>query len=206
MSNFDEVRFPENIDFGFTGGAMYSTDIVELFSGFEQRNQNWAASRMKFVASYSIKNTAEIAQIIAFFRARKGRTTGFRFRDWTDYYAYDQQIAVGDGTTSIFQLIKTYISGPTTDTRIITKIVASGNEVTTVPNIYLNSILQNSGYMLDYTTGLVTFTTPPASGVIISADFEFDVPVRFDIDNIQIRHEYNKEFYIDNMTLIEVRI
>lgn len=203
---FDEIRFPTDIDFGFAGGPMYSTDIVELFSGFEQRNQNWSAARMTFTATNSIKDSTQIAEIIAFFRARSGRQHGFRFRDWTDYSAFDQQLGIGDGATTTFQLIKQYTSGTVTETRTINKPVASGSQISTVPQIYLNSVLQTTGYTLDYTTGIVTFGSAPSNTVVVSADFEFDVPVRFDFDNIKVRHEYNHEFYIDSLTLIEVRI
>jgi len=206
--SFDEIRFPENIDYGFIGGPLYSTDIVELFSGYEQRNQNWAAARMKYTAAHAVRDPATITALIQFFRARQGRTTGFRFRDWSDYSATNQAIAVGDGTTTVFQLIKTYTSGPSMETRIITKPVASGSQVSTIPQIYLNSVLQVAGtaYTLDYTTGLFTFTAAPASGVPITADFEFDVPVRFDIDQAQIRQEYSQEYYWDSISLIEVRV
>ena len=93
--SFDEVRFPENIDFGFTGGPEYNTDIIELFSGFEQRNQNWQTPRMKFNATHAIKSGTQIATLIAFFRARKGRANGFRFRDWIDYSVTGQIIGTG---------------------------------------------------------------------------------------------------------------
>ncbi len=205
MASFDEVRFPTDVDFGFTGGPEYSTDIVELFSGYEQRNANWSSPRMRFVATCSIKTQAQINTIIAFFRARKGRTTGFRFRDWSDYYVTGQVLGTGTGALTTFQFIKTYTSGGITETRTLTKIVQT-DYVNTTPKIYLNGVLQGSGYSINYNTGVLTFSSSPGAGVIVSSDFEFDVPVRFDFDNIKIRHEYNQEYYIDNLTLIEVRI
>ena len=205
MASFQEIRFPTDIDFGFVSGPMYNTDIISLFSGYEQRNINWQDSRNTFTATNSIKTSTQIAAVIAFFRAMRGRAYGFRFRDWTDYIAYAQPIGTGDGTTTVFQLSVTYNAQGVTKVRTITKPVASGNQITTVPNFYLNSVLQTTGYTLDYTTGLVTFSSAPTSGVAITADFEFDVPVRFDFDNIKIRHEYNHEFYIDSLTLIEIK-
>ena len=41
-----------------------------------------------------------------------------------------------------------------------------------------------SGWTVDTTTGVVTFTAAPAGGVIVRAGFEFDVPVRFDTDKL----------------------
>ena len=206
MTNFDEVRLPTNIDFGVTGGAGWSTDIVELFSGFEQRNQNWSSTRYQYSLSYSIKTKTQIDEIVSFFRARRGRRTGFRFRDWSDFYVYGQVLGTGDGSNVTFQFIKTYTSGAVTDVRTITKIVANGNQVYTVPKIYLNGVLQVSGYSINYNTGVLVFVSAPGNAVVVSADFEFDVPVRFDIDKLPVRQEYNKEFYIDSIPLIEVKI
>jgi uncharacterized protein (TIGR02217 family) len=50
--------------------------------------------------------------------------------------------------------------------------------------LYLDSLEQLSGWSVDTTTGLVTFGTPPVLGVEVTADFEFDVPVRFDTDHM----------------------
>jgi uncharacterized protein (TIGR02217 family) len=43
-------------------------------------------------------------------------------------------------------------------------------------------------FTCDPATGLVTFAAPnvPPNGAAITAGFEFDVPVRFDIDDLEI--------------------
>lgn len=205
---FDEVRFPENIALGMTGGPMFNTDIVELYSGYEKRNANWSMARSTYNASHAVKTPAQLATLIAFFRGRQGRANGFRFRDWSDYSAIGQPIATGDGTTRIFQLIKTYTSGAVTVTRTINKPVQSGNQVTTVLAMYLNAVHKTEGtdFTVDYTTGLVTFASAPLNTVAITADFEFDVPVRFDTDQLNSSIDYYKEFSWPSIPLIEVRI
>ena len=42
-----------------------------------------------------------------------------------------------------------------------------------------------TGWTCNYSTGLVSFTVPPAAGVI-SATCEFDVRCRFDVDRLPI--------------------
>ena len=37
--------------------------------------------------------------------------------------------------------------------------------------------------------GLVAFTTAPAAGVVLTADFEFDLPARFDTDRMELALE-----------------
>jgi uncharacterized protein (TIGR02217 family) len=42
---------------------------------------------------------------------------------------------------------------------------------------------------VEVTTGVVTFSTAPAAGIQITADSEFDVPVRFDTDHMVVTIE-----------------
>ncbi|MFZ1413664.1 MAG: DUF2460 domain-containing protein, partial [Defluviicoccus sp.] len=169
MTSFAEVRFPPEISYGATAGPEFSTTVITVRSGAEQRNRNWAAARLRFDASTGIKTRAQAEAIIAFFRARGGRAQGFRFKDWSDYRASAQVLGTGDGARDTFQLIKRYVSGAEEDIRLITKPVAGTTKIS------LNGTPQPSGWSVDTATGLVTFTSAPANGAVISADFEFDV-------------------------------
>ncbi|NOX74842.1 MAG: DUF2460 domain-containing protein, partial [Alphaproteobacteria bacterium] len=51
----------------------------------------------------------------------------------------------------------------------------------------------------------VTFTIAPASGVVLTAGFEFDVPVRFDTDQLDVTHDIERLGSITSIPLIEVR-
>src|SRR5690606_10207385 len=138
----------------------------------------WTQARAKYNASHGIKTPEQLETLIAFFRARKGRAIGFRYKDWQDYEAIGQLIGTGDDTITAFQLIKTYNSGATTVTRTITKPVDNA-----VFKLHFDAVEQSSGFAVDYATGIVTFDVAPADGIIITANFEFDVPVRFDTDH-----------------------
>jgi uncharacterized protein (TIGR02217 family) len=48
--------------------------------------------------------------------------------------------------------------------------------------IYIDGTEDLSNWTVDITTGLVTFSGAPSSGEVITADFDFDVPMRFDTD------------------------
>jgi uncharacterized protein (TIGR02217 family) len=197
---FIETRFPTDIAYGSVGGPQYSTDIVITQSGYEQRNANWAQARAQYNVAHGVKTQAQLDCLIAFFRARKGRADGFRFKDWTDYQVTGQTIATGDGTTTVFQLIKTYTDGGIMQTRTIVKPVAG------TVNVYLNGVLQTGGYTLDTTTGLMTFTAAPALGVVISADFQFDVPARFDTDRLAATIDsYGSRSWHD-IPIVEIRV
>jgi uncharacterized protein (TIGR02217 family) len=196
---FVETRFPMDISFGSSGGPEYSTAVVELASGYEQRNVNWAEARARYNVAHGVKTQAQLDALIAFFRARKGRAHGFRFKDWTDFAVQGQLIGTGNGTLTQFQLVKSYVSS-VVETRTIKKIVSSTTK------IYVNGTLQTTGVTVDINTGLVTFTTAPANGTSITADFEFDVPVRFDTDRLSASiEEYGVTSWLD-IPLVEVRV
>jgi uncharacterized protein (TIGR02217 family) len=199
MPVFHEVQFPPKIAYGATGGPEFNTTISTTFAGFEQRNVNWQKARGRWDVSTGIKNKADMDAVIAFFRARYGKAYGFRFKDWSDYQGVGQNIGTGDGVETEFQLKKTYVSGGNTYVRDIKKPVNGS------VSIYLNSVLQGSGYSIDYTTGIVTFTVAPGSSVAVTADYEFDVPVRFDTDLINVRAEGPAQFVWDAIPIVETR-
>jgi uncharacterized protein (TIGR02217 family) len=200
MSSFAEIQFPPDISYGATGGPIFSTDIVTTFSGHEQRNINWAQARAKYNVATGIKSESQWRTLIAFFRARRGRAIGFRFKDWSDYQGVAEPIALGDGVTTAFQLIKIYSSGDTAIARPISKPVAGS------VNIYVDAVLQESGVTVDSTNGVITFDVAPADEAEITADFEFDVPVRFDTDELDLSIESFDAGRWSGIPLIEIRI
>ncbi len=205
---FHEVRFPDDISRGARGGPERRTQIVELASGDEERNASWANSRRRYDAAYGIRRADELAAVVAFFEARNGRLYGFRWKDWADYKsclpsgtpaATDQAIGTGDDATTDFQLVKSYTSGSQSWTRTITKPV-DGTVL-----VAIDGGEQTTGWSVDTTTGIVTFTSAPAAGAIITAGFEFDVPVRFDTDTLDVTLDIERLGSITSIPLIEVR-
>jgi uncharacterized protein (TIGR02217 family) len=206
---FHEVRFPDNISRGARGGPERRTQIVELASGSEERNASWANSRRRYDVAYGIRRADDLAAVVAFFEARNGRLHGFRFKDWADFKSClpsqspgptDQPIGTGNGAATLFQLTKRYASGAQTWTRAITKPVAG------TVTIALNGATQASGWSISTTTGLITFTTAPAAGVAITAGFEFDVPVRFDTDALDVTLDLEHHGSITSIPLIELHL
>lgn len=183
--DFDEVQFPPNISLGSRGGPGRQTQIVQMGSGAEARNARWRNSRRKYDVGYGLRSNNDLHTVIEFWEARNARQYGFRYKDWLDYKscppdntpnALDQQIAVAGGTASVFQLIKHYTSGPRTWTRTITKPVEGTLLIAVAGGLVTN-------WSCDYTTGLITFLSPPSG--IVTWGGEFDVPARFDTDDLQ---------------------
>jgi uncharacterized protein (TIGR02217 family) len=211
MTSFHEVRFPTDISRRASGGPERRTHVVTLGSGFEQRNQQWADSRRRYQAGYGVKSIDDIHTALAFFEERRGRLHGFRWKDWADYKscaprqppaANDQTLGTGDGTRTEFQLIKVYGSAYAPWTRDIAKPV-SGTVLVAVDGITQTA---GSDFTVDETTGLITFTTAPESGLSVTAGYEFDVPVRFDTDRIDVDLSHFEAGAMPDIPIVEIRL
>ncbi len=196
---FIEKRFPDDISYGSSGGPYYSTDVITMVSGHEQRNINWHQSRSQYNVAYGVKTETQLKELITFFRTCKGKAIGFRFKDWSDYIAHNQLIGVGDGKQKVFQLIKTYENGDIQEHRIITKPVEK------TVKVFLNNV-EFKNVLIDYTSGKISFTNPLKENVKITAHFEFDVPVRFDTDSLTTSIEAYQTHSLNNITLVEIRV
>ncbi len=209
--NFHEVRFPASLSFGSVGGPERRTDVVTLANGFEERNTPWAHSRRRYDAGLGMRSLDDIEKLIAFFEARRGQMFGFRWKDWSDYKSAkasqplgfsDQALATGDASTTTFQLVKTYVSGDFSYVRPITKPVAGTVRV----GMGGSELTEGADFFVDTTTGSITFPVAPASGTAITAGFEFDVPVRFDTNQIQTSVASFRAGDVPNVPIVEVRV
>jgi uncharacterized protein (TIGR02217 family) len=205
---FHEVRFPDAISRGARGGPERRTQVVELASGDEERNASWANSRRRYDVAYGIRRADDLAAVVAFFEARNGRLHGFRFKDWGDHKSclpsgtpspLDQPLGTGDGVRTTFPLLKRYASGGQSWTRAITKPVAG------TVRVALGGTEQLSGWSVDATTGVITFGSAPGPGVPVAAGFEFDTPVRFDTDTLDVTLDLERLGSIASIPLLEIR-
>jgi uncharacterized protein (TIGR02217 family) len=208
---FHEIRFPLPIALGASGGPERRTEIVTLGSGREERNSPWAMSRRRYNAGLGLRKLDDIHELIAFFEARHGRLHGFRWRDRADWKSgapgeaitpLDQALGTGDGERTLFPLVKTYVSGEASYTREIAKPVAGTLRVA------LDGAEREEGsdFTLDAATGLVSFAAAPGAGVAVTAGFEFDVPVRFDTDFLDINLAAFEAGAVPDIPVIEIRL
>ncbi len=209
--SFHEIRFPTAISRGAQGGPERRTDVVVLGSGFEERNSRWAASRRSYNAGYGVVSLDQLHEVIAFFEERRGRFHGFRWRDHADWKSgppgsatspLDQVVGLGDGATLTFQLKKTYGASHAPFVREIRKPVAG------TAKIAVAGVTQSEGtdFTIDTATGTVTLIEPPAMSAVITAGYEFDVPVRFDTDKLEINLSGFQSGAIPNIPIVEIRL
>lgn len=208
--SFHESRFPTHISFGSVGGPERYTEIVTTANGHEERNTPWAHSRRRYDAGVGMRSLDDVSEVVAFFEARMGRLHGFRWKDWADFKSCrpsdiprftDEIIAIGDGSTQQFRLIRSYRSDAQFYNRPVAKPVAG-----TIA-IGLGGVEQIDGtdWTADTTTGSITFVVAPGAGQVVTAGFEFDVPVRFDTDAIRTSVANFEAGEIPDIPLLELR-
>jgi len=208
--SFHEVRLPARLAFGSTGGVERRTEIVTLGSGFERRSTPWAQGRRRYLIGANLRSLDDMAALTGFFEARRGRLYGFRFRDFADCKScapgpavgpLDQALGEGDGARTAFQLVKRYGEGEDALERRIVKPV-EGTVRVAVDGVELES----EAFAVDMNTGLVTLDAAPGAGAVVTAGFEFDTPVRFDADRIEVTLESFDAGRMAAVPLIEVRV
>lgn len=206
--NFHEVRFPAPLSVGSSGGPERRTEIVTLRNGFEERNAPWAHSRRRYDAGLGVRSLDDLAEVIAFFEARRGQLYGFRWKDWTDFKScrpsrtpsrLDQKLGLGDGAKREFALVKVYASGGAEYLRPITKPV-QGTVLVALGGVATEAV------SVDHTTGMLRFQEAPAEGVAVTAGFEFDVPARFDMERIATSLANFAAGEVPSIPVVEVRV
>lgn len=201
---FTETRLNLGYDFGTVGGREFSTTIIVLGSGYEQRNSNWSEARGRWQIGDRLYDREELDYLINFFNAVRGAAIGFRFKDWSDHQGINELIGTGNGINTQFQLKKTYNIGNLFTQRNIKKPVAN---TTTVK---VAGVDQITGWALDTTTGIITFNSPPTGN--ITASFDFDIPVRFEQDKFDHRFDAadpdNRDalFYVSTLSVVEIKL
>ncbi len=192
--DFAEERLELGYDYGVVGGPEFKTEVVEVLDGREQRNVlrylplgRWQLGQ-RSIAESEIDKLAEVSYLKKFHEDRKGAKQGFRFKDWADYRATNQLIAIGDGVRTQFQLRKAYIAGNAITYRPIQKpVIGKVDLLVDGVNVAVNP---DHTWVVDHQTGIVSNDIPLEDGAVLTANFEFDVPVWFESDELPIKLGY----------------
>ncbi len=205
MDPFDNVLYPFALGQNASVAPEFSTSIAVTASGHERRNSLWSDARLHFDVGPGIRSEAELSELVAFFRARRGPARGFRIMDPFDHSSSamtgtptmtDQLIGIGDGATADFQLTKSY-GATQPQVRAITR---------PRPETLLVSIggIANTGWTLSE-KGVLRFLAAPPAGAEVRAGFLFDVPVRFAEDRLDVSAVNFAAGEAPSIPLIELR-
>lgn len=183
---FLEERLPLNL----RQGATYA-DRFAVENATDPRNR-YSYSRLRSSAPARDLNaiytqaTADLWDgVLDLYHRAYGTLAGFRVKFIDDFSsngntgtptALDQTLDyVSDG---VYQLQKQYGTGGSAlsigyPVRTVYKPVSGSVKIA------IDSVVQASGWTVDTTTGLVTFSSPPATSAVVTGGFEFDVPCKF---------------------------
>lgn len=201
---FHDVRLPESIARNYVGGRGFLTVIVPILSGFEARDIKWSIARGRWRLGFPLDED-QYETVTAFFYCRSGRGHSFRLKNWHDYKLGDdgtdtyQSIGTADGIEVDFQIYKRYSSGGINYDHTLTKMVAG------TVRVWVDDVEQVSGWTVDLLTGIVTFSVAPADTLDVAVLCEFDTPVRFDVDDLEVNMLIEPLASIPSLPIIEVK-
>ena len=164
------------------GGTLKSTAA----SGVEYTSSLWTFPRWKWEVSFDYLPLADLQTLLGFFNSVYGAGDSWLFEDINDKTVIGQVIGTGDGVQTAFQFVRAW-----------------GNFVEPVlyvdpspaPVIYDNGfIVSPTAYTVTNAGGIVTFTVPRISGHVISADFSYKWPCRFQTDSYDF-DEFMKQLW-----------
>lgn len=203
LAGFHEVRLPVPSGFGSTSGPVWQTETLLLSSGREVRNARWSRPQRRWELVTPPLHAEAFDSLARFFNARRGRLSGFRFRDPAAFSSAapgmavsptDEMLGTGDGTRTVFQLA---IADGGIDRPVLKPAPGS-------VRIGVNGAELFSGWEVDEVTGEVAFDVAPEEGAILTAGFEYDWPVRFDTDALEVSFETAGSGRVVSLPLVEI--
>lgn len=169
-------------------------------SGREVRSARTAAPLWRIELNYDLLRMAspyaEFQAIAGFFAQCAGEGTAFYFEPPSLSPAIDQVLAVGDGITAIFPLVVSfgdYLFAPA--------------GVGTLSALCLDGVPQTAGYTASTApfAPSVTFATPPAAGVVVTASFDWLFLCRFEDDDLGLEEFMAQLYALQSLQLRTVR-
>lgn len=139
----------------------------------------------------------ELNPILDFFLSRRANWDSFLVEDPKDRAVSGQILGVGDGSQKDWQLVRSFIPGG-----FLEPVRAVKTPPT--PVIYLDDVPQESGWSLNYDTGLLTFTNAPGYGVEISGDYSYYWRVIFKESAAEFELFSYKLWNLNQITLLSV--
>jgi uncharacterized protein (TIGR02217 family) len=189
---FDVVRTP-----------VWDTTIQTAINGKETRIARMTYPRWKWELTYNVLRSSaafgELQQLSGFFNARQGMFDTFLYQDADDNAVTGQALGTGDGTTTAFQLVRTW---------------GGFNEpmfaVNAISHVYINGTIQSPGnYSVSNwgtsTPGILTFNTAPSASAAITVDFSYYFPVRMSADNVDFTLFLSQYYKAKKFSFISVK-
>jgi uncharacterized protein (TIGR02217 family) len=207
MANIGVFPSLPGLAWSVTKTPTFQTRIQRAVSGRELRALDYPYPLWQFTLVFDLlrDNPAagydELQTLMGFFMLCQGAFGTFLFRDPSDDQVTGQQIGIGNASANVFQLQRAM--GAKLPGGGFLEPIAAPDIVTAV---YLDGITQSPGsYNVDPDTGLVTFSTAPGSGLIITADYSYYFRCRFVDDSYAFENFMFRLWQLKKLTFISVR-
>lgn len=206
---FLEDRLPIGVRIGMQSQEMFSVDVSVDSANNRYTKLISPVPQYAFSFDYIKKNTDLAASVVSLYRRVYGSYAAFRV------YAHDDHTTAQDGVSeptaldctlkqisaTVYQLQKEYGLGqaalPTIGRpkRLLHKPHAN------TAKIAVAGVVVTTGFTVDYTTGMVTFSVAPAGAV--TGGCRFDIPCAF-VDSFDVTALEKDWREISGIALIEV--
>lgn len=201
MSNLVYPVLP-GITFDSVRSAIFNTGLQAALSGKESRIAYQLYPLFQFDLTYELLRDyvtpSDLKALMGLFIACKGRYDTFLYADPVYNTVALNQFGTGDGTTTVFQLTATYQnSGGPGGAEIIQNLNGS-------PQIFINGG-QTGAFTLG-ATGIITFSTPPASNSAVQWSGSFYYRCRFDDDTFAATQFMNKFWATKKIKLRQIKL
>lgn len=165
---------------------IWSTKIQPSVSGKETRLAFWSYPIWQYSIDYDLLRSdnvnAELQSLLGFFNARFGSFDSWWFNDPDDNTAVAQRFGTGDGTTTAFQLSRSF-GGFTEPVRAINTM----GTVTVAGT-------PTSAFTVNASTGVLTYTSAPASSAALLWSGTFYWQCRF-MDDQMTTTKFMRDFW-----------
>lgn len=184
--SFDYALFPVPLQ-ALGIDNRWSTTVVELGGGNEQRNINWSAIRREYDALTGIVTQASFDLVQSHFNARQGMGYSFPLLDKSFYkISIPVQFGIGTGSQTDFQL--NFNIGDATRNQSYNIYLPISGTVRIFDNA--TEKFETTHWTLPYsgaTAGLLHFLVAPVVAHSLTMILEFYIPVRYDVDDLNTK-------------------
>jgi uncharacterized protein (TIGR02217 family) len=151
----------------------WATRMQRSISGRTLRTSDYVNPIWTFKLTYAVlhdfawcnyQSPTELRTMMDFFNTSAGAFDAFLLDDPSDDHVLGQVIGVGDDTTMVYQLVRELVPGGFVESIIAPNVISA---------VYLNGTPTIGTYTVDPLTGLLTFTSPPGMGVIVTVDYSY---------------------------------
>lgn len=192
--------FPQLPGLGWplTRSPQWQTGIQTTQSGRELLAGFMSYPRYKWSATFDLlranSTTPEFQQLLAFFNACAGMATQFVFNDPDDNTATAQGFGTGNGAMTQYQVIKSFGG-----------YAEPAGFINASPTFYANGSPIGAPTLNAPYNGWVTFSTPPASGAVLTWTGTYGYVCRFLADTYDFDRSFSQIYGMKKLEFISCK-